>query len=326
MAKYVIGVDGGGTKTVGVLMDESGRIWSKEVGPSSNFQVIGAEKLGQVLSDLVKTLIVEAGLELDKPDYLYAGLAGAGRPADRQAISGVLAELDIAREFTVGTDAEAALGGAFAGGPGIILISGTGMICFGKGKDGTIVRSGGWGYLLGDEGSGYYIGQQAILAALKDLDGRGDKTSLRQRVEKEFNLPSIDLIISDIYSGKIDRTRIASLAPLVFEEAEKGDAVARQIVATAGTELGKLPAAVAKKLGIEDEKVTVALIGSVFKQRKVLEPYMRSEALKTVKEIEFIEPRFEPAIGSTILALQAEGVAITPELLKAIEISSKETL
>ncbi len=322
MAQYVMGIDGGGTKTIGVLMEDSGKVLARTVGESSNFQVVGGEKLGQVIKRIFDDLRKAAGVTVQSIDHLFAGLAGAGRPADRSAISEVLTTLRLAESYTVDSDAAAALGGAFAGGPGVILISGTGSICFGKDETGNLVRCSGWGYLLGDEGSGYFIGQQAIIAALKDLDGRGEQTSLRKVIEKKYDLASIDLIISQIYSGKIDRTEIAGIAPLVFEQAEIGDAVAQNIITTAGRELGKVVAAVAKKLGKQNDAVSVALVGSVFKQRDKLLPFVREEALRVAAKVDFIDPLFEPAVGAAILALQKLGVAVGKEILDQIKASA----
>lgn len=324
MLKYVIGIDGGGTKTIGVLVNETGQVLARKVGESSNFQVIGLEPLGQVLHKLIDGLVNESGIP-EKVTYLYAGLAGAGRPADREAISALVKSQNLAQAFTVDTDAAAALAGAFAGGPGIILISGTGAICFGKGKNDDLVRSGGWGYLLGDEGSGYYIGNRGILAALKDLDGRGAPTRLRMALENHFGIDCIDLIVSKIYSGDLDRTKISALASMVFNLAEQGDKVAKEIIRNAGLELGKQVAAVAEILGKRGIPVSVALIGSVFKRKWDLIPHMTETATSVVSSVDYIEPRFEPAIGSAILGLKKCGVTVNSKFLDTLERSIKAT-
>ncbi len=318
MHKIVVGLDGGGTKTKGILLKETGEILARVVGDSSNIQAIGADKLATVLHQIVLELAGKAGIQTTQITHLYAGLAGAGRASDREIIGKIIESQELAQRFTVDTDAAAALAGAFAGGPGIIVISGTGAICFGKNTAGEIFRCGGWGYLLGDEGSGYFIGQQAIVAALKDFDGRGEKTQLREEIEKRYQLNSIDLIISSIYSGKIDRTEIASLAPMVFECFDRGDAAARTIIQNAGQEIGKLVSATIKRMSMVGQNVKVALIGSIFKQKDTLMPFILTETGKLSSEVEFIEPRFEPDIGAAILALQKEKVEINESLLGKI--------
>ena len=309
MKKYVIGLDGGGTSTKGVLLDEKGQVCADSIGPSSNIQAIGDQELTKAFEQVILDLIAKAGIEKNKVSYLYAGLAGAGRPADRERISACLSSLDLVKDFTIDTDAMAALAGAFNGKAGIILISGTGAICFGKDENDNVVRCGGWGFLLGDEGSGFYFGQQAIIAALKDLDGRGEKTILGDKIKEFFGLEKIELIISPIYSNEIDRTKIASLAPIVFEEAAKNDKVAAEIVETAGKELGKVVAGVSKNLGMTGKSVSVALIGSVFNQRDTLIPLMSVEATKVVSQVTFIDPQNEPAVGAAILGLKKIGIS-----------------
>jgi len=321
MAKYVIGMDGGGTKTVGVLADGTGKILARATGDSSNLQVIGAEKLSGVLAGLVQELCRLAGLEKGAIDHLCAGLAGAGRPADRETIRGLIESQKLSRHNTVDTDAAAALSGAFAGGPGIIVISGTGSICFGKDGAGEIYRCGGWGFMLGDEGSGYFFGQQGLMAALKDLDGRGPKTRIREALEKRYNLRSIDMIISQIYAGKIDRAEIASNAPIIFDLCQEGDECAKQIIAAAGREIGKLVAATARRMGFSGKRVEVALIGSIFNQRQVLMPFMLEETGKVSDKVQFIDPRFKPEIGSVIIALQKEKVQLNDQVLTALALS-----
>ncbi len=318
MKKYIIGLDGGGTKTVAVMINENGEMLGRTQAGSSNIQAIGDKELAATLKTVVNNLLKQADIAAADIDHIYAGLAGAGRPSDRQRISAILDQLELSKHHTIDTDAMAALAGAFSNGPGIIVISGTGAICFGKDKEGKVVRCGGWGYLLGDEGSGFYIGQHAIMAALKDLDGRAAQTILRPRLEKKYNLDSIDLIISLIYSGQIDRTEIAGNAPLVFEAAKQNDKAAQQIVSQAGIELGKTIAATAKRLK-SDKTVQVALIGSVFKQKKTLLPFIEQETGQTSQAFEFIEPRWEPAVGSALLGLQREKIDINDALLETLQ-------
>jgi N-acetylglucosamine kinase-like BadF-type ATPase len=318
MKKHVIGLDGGGTKTVGVLLNNNGEMLGRTVAGSSNIQAIGEEELADTFKTLVKELLKQAKIENTEIDHIYAGLAGAGRPKDKERVAQVFDALNLTKAYTVDTDAMAALAGSFSGGSGIIVISGTGAICFGKDEQGNVVRCSGWGYLLGDEGSGFYIGQQAIMAALKDLDGRGVKTALRAELEKKYNLDSIDLIISPIYSGQIDRSEIASNAPLVFDLAEQGDAAAEQIIQQAGIELGKIVAATAKRMKKENKNIQVALIGSIFNRINVLLPFIKKETDPISRHIDFIEPRWEPAVGSALLGLQQEGISINDELLETL--------
>ena len=168
------------------------------------------------------------------------------------------------------------------------------------------------------------MGREAVSAALKDLDGRGDATSLRKRLEERFEASSIDLLIPRVYGGEIDRVAIANLAPLVLEEARKGDDVAREIISRAGRELGKLIRAVVHELSLGEESVRVALIGSVFSQKNILVPEMMKELEFGTPDI-FTEPEFDPAVGAALLALNAAGVDLDDNVMHRLHDSAKKS-
>lgn len=325
MNNYVIGVDGGGTKTEFVLLECSGNVIGRIKGDSTNYQVIGGEKLKKELIRGFNSLINNANINSNKIDHIFLGLAGAGRDSDRKEILSLFSDTEFVKKITVDSDAMAALAGAFGTAPGIIIISGTGAICFGKNSKGDIVRAGGWGYLLGDEGSGYFIGREAIIAALKDLDGRGEKTKLRSRLEKHFNLNSIDQIIPQIYQNKIDRVAIANLAIIVFEQANQGDTIAEEIIRRTGKELGLLAKAVAQRLSFENDEIKVALIGSIFKQKDLLVNEISKELYEVSWNIEINDPKFAPQFGAALLALQKAGIEVNEELKKKLEFSIKQS-
>ncbi|MBN2008642.1 hypothetical protein JW960_04760 [candidate division KSB1 bacterium] len=315
MDNFVIGVDGGGTKTEAVLVTQGGNIISRALGGSTNYQAVGGDKLKREILNMIDKLLKGANVPPAKITNIFLGLAGAGRKSDQETIERLFKDTEFQNSIVVDSDAIIALSGAFANQPGIILIAGTGAICFGRNSGGRVVRSGGWGYLLGDEGSGYYIGREAILAALKDLDGRGDRTSLRKEIEVKFQLRNIDEIIPRVYQQKIDRVAIADLTPMVFDEAKKGDEVAQMIIKQAGSELGKLAKSVAQKLGFSDDAIKVALIGSLFKQKEELINEIAKELYEISWDIEILDPQFGPSIGAAILALEKAEVEISEMVL-----------
>lgn len=316
MDNYVIGVDGGGTKTIGVLANYDGSVLAQFTGGASNYQVAGGKKLKAELENIFNNLLRLSKFPKQKVSHIYLGLAGAGRESDRSEIKALLADTSFAKGITVESDARVALAGAFGGKPGIILIAGTGAICFGKNVGSPVVRAGGWGYLLGDEGSGFFIGQQAIIAALKDLDGRSEKTSLRQLFESKYRLKQLDEIIPLIYKGKIDRTEISNLAPLVYEASQRGDAVAMNIIRSNGQELGKLARAVAEKLNLRHKPIHIAIIGGLFNFKEAFVNEIYKELYELSWDIEISEPRFPPAIGAVILSLEKCGVKINNNILE----------
>ncbi len=323
MTHYVIGVDGGGTKTELALIDLSGNLVGMEKVDSTNYQAVGAEKLRDELLEGFSSLINATNVDVGRIDHIFLGLAGAGRQKDQDEIKALFDDTIFRGKISVDSDAVVALAGAFGCQPGIIIIAGTGAICFGSNGVGKKVRSGGWGYLLGDEGSGYYIGREAILAALKDFDGRGEQTKLKERLRQLFKIDAIDKIIPLIYKNKIDRQAIAALAPLVFEMARDNDYVAEEIIRRTGFEMGLMAKAVARQLGFSGEEIKVALIGSVFKQKDMLISHISKELFEVSWNVTIVEPQFYPSIGAALMALKAKEIKIDEELLYNLETSIK---
>ncbi|MBC8183988.1 hypothetical protein H8E88_23075 [candidate division KSB1 bacterium] len=321
MTHYVIGVDGGGTKTELVLIDLEGNLVGMEKVGSTNYQAVGGERLRDELLEGFSALANATNVDIDRIDHIFLGLAGAGRQKDQEEIKALFDDTVFAGKITVDSDAIVALAGAFGTKPGIILIAGTGAICFGSNQDGNVVRSGGWGYLLGDEGSGFYIGREAIIAALKDYDGRGEKTKLKEELKQRFELDSIDKIIPLIYKNEIDRVAIANIAPLVFELAKGGDLISEEIIRKAGFEMGLLAKTVADQLGFSGEETNVALIGSIFKQKDMLVNQISKELFEISWNVTIVEPRFQPTFGAALMGLKKQNVHIDEVLLSNLEMS-----
>jgi N-acetylglucosamine kinase-like BadF-type ATPase len=321
MTHYVIGVDGGGTKTELALIDLSGNLVGMEKVGSTNYQAVGAEKLKDELLEGFSTLINSTNVDIDRIDHIFLGLAGAGRQKDQEEIKALFDDTIFKGKISVDSDAIVALAGAFGTTPGIIIIAGTGAICFGSNRDGKIVRCGGWGYLLGDEGSGYYIGKEAIIAALKDFDGRKERTLLKEKLQQRYGLDSIDKIIPLVYQNKIDRQEIAAIAPLVFELARQNDYIAEEIIRKTGLEMGLLAKSVANQLGFSGEEIKVSLIGSIFKQREMLISHISKELFEISWNVSIVEPQFHPSIGAALMALKKKALEINSELLNNLETS-----
>ncbi len=314
---YLIGIDGGGTKTRSIAADINGRIvGATEVGPS-NFLAVGEEGIKRIVSEIMSLFEIRGCFDPKQMDCCVLGLAGAGREKDQQRALQAVRALGLPGEIIVESDAYVALMGAFEGRPGIIIISGTGSICFGLDDAGKLHRCGGWGYLLGDEGSGYYIGHQGVLAALKDHDGRGEPTMLRQEIESHLGVSRIDEIISQVYAEQsLGKENIANLAPLVFECADSGDTVSERIVSEAAKELAEMIRSVGTKLAQPGGRIEVAHTGSVFQQKEKLIPRIKKHLQSSFREVEIHEPSLEPALGAIILGLRRLKVPLTPEILK----------
>jgi N-acetylglucosamine kinase-like BadF-type ATPase len=313
--KYFLGFDGGGTHLRGCLIDESGNVLAAALHPPVSFPKL-KEKIGEPVAALANELQKRGGLSGATISAAGFCSTGVGRPADRELVERALDEKKIAQKIIAESDALAALTGAFGGAPGIIVIAGTGVICFGRAPNGEIIRVGGWGYLLGDEGSGFAVAQAALIAALKDWDGRGAKTALRAIFEKHFAVASVELMISQIYSSDFDRGKFAELAPLVFAAADQGDAVAQEIIKNAGRGHGDLIRAALKR-GHWPTPVPLALIGNLFRRRDALLPGLRE--IVSEQDFHLMSPRFEPAVGAALLAMMAAGISLAKNFLKNLE-------
>jgi N-acetylglucosamine kinase-like BadF-type ATPase len=313
--KYILGIDGGGTHLSGCLIDLSGEVLAFAAHPPASFPKL-KEQIAEPIAKLLRELQACAGLPFT-PAYA-AGFCstGIGRASEREIAERVLREKNLVEKIVAESDFLAALTGAFGGGPGIIVIAGTGAVAVGRTPSGDILRVGGWGYLLGDEGSGFALAQSALIAALKDWDGRGPQTALRQIFEQHFAVASIDLIISQIYGGEYDRGKIAELAPLVFEAAESGDGVAMAIVRQTGRELGNLVQAAVKR-GQWESPIPLALIGNLFRRRERLLTAMW-EVLPT-EQFHLMPPRFEPVVGAALLAMLALAIPFDENFLTKLE-------
>lgn len=253
-----LGVDGGATKTLAVIVDVMGRELGRGTAGSGNQAAVGPERA--VAS--IRTAVAEAMRQVEGSEPFCAawiGLAGVDRPGDRDRLLPHLRTL--AETVRLTNDAELALT-ALTGAVGVAVIAGTGSIALGRDTAGKTARAGGWGHIIGDEGSGYELGRRALQAAARASDGRGPQTALLPAIVREWDLPRADGMIGHVYPDG-DKGTIARLSALVFAAARTGDDVARRIVREAATELALATIAVGKMLDFADEKLPVALAGGM---------------------------------------------------------------
>lgn len=224
----VLGVDGGGTRTRALLVDDDGIPLGRGEGPAGIVGPEGADAAARAVEAAARGALAEAGSQ-GPVDVLWAGLAGAGSESRRRAARSELETLGLARRVAVGTDVEAAFRDAFSPGEsGILLVAGTGSIALGRRAGGPWIRVGGWGALLGDEGSGYRLGLEAARSVLRGYDGRAPGTDLRDPVLDAFGLEAPPELV-DALAG-VPKARIATLAEIVADVADRGDATAGALV------------------------------------------------------------------------------------------------
>jgi glucosamine kinase len=254
------GVDGGGTKSTLLLSDAAGNELARVSGAAGLVDPRHPERSAEVIAQLVRMASAQAGLS-GAPAALCAGLAGVGNEAERVAVEQALA--GAARSVRVVSDGEIALHGAFGGGPGVLLIAGTGSVAYGRGPDGRMDRSGGWGMYVGDEGSGYALGRAALAAALRSVDGREAETRLLPLVLEVLKLDGPRGIPP--WAGRAAKGDIASLARHVLDLAAAGDAVALRLVEHQAAELASHVMALAHRLGPWLGDVPVVFHGGVLR-------------------------------------------------------------
>lgn len=309
--EWAIGVDGGGTHTRAALVDGAGVVRGVRVGGCGNFQRIGTTGLQTLLDELLSPLLALAGVDSAS---LCLALAGAGRTAEQEEIALMMKRGGWRGRVCVESDARAALEGAHAGGPGLIAIAGTGSIVLGKNNRQELVRAGGWGPLLGDEGSAYYLGLQALQAATRNLDGAGPDTELVGELVADLGLQSWDQLVPEVYGGRINHARIAALGPLVSVVAERGDVVALDIVDRAGAALGVQIAAVADRLGLVDG-ADLCCMGGVFSAGGLLQPALQRAAAQRMGHLS-VRPALLPAmLGAVLLAWGQKGQQLDEDQL-----------
>lgn len=254
------GVDGGGTRSTLLLADAAGNELARVSGAAGLVDPRHPERSAEVIAQLVRVASAQAGLR-EPPAVLCAGLAGVGNEAERVAVERALA--GAAGTVRVVSDGEIALHGAFGGGPGVLLIAGTGSVAYGRGPDRRMERCGGWGMYVGDEGSGYAIGRSALEAALRSVDGREAETRLLPVVLELLKLDGPRGIPP--WAGRAAKGDVASLARHVLELAAAGDAVALRVVEHQARELASHVIALAHRLGPWPGDVPVVFHGGVLR-------------------------------------------------------------
>jgi N-acetylglucosamine kinase len=266
---------------------------------------VGEEVAEASLQTAIRDVLEAAGLEAAGVTALGLGLAGAARPQDQEVIRGMLFRIARFPCVLITHDAETALVGAIGRRYGVALIAGTGAIAYGVNARGESRRADGWGYLLGDEGSAYWIGREALRAAARAHDERGPVTDLVERLLLHLGLADASRLIRHVYAGGFGVPQVAALAPLVEQAALDGDFAAQAILRQAGWHLGGTLRAVILGLRMAKRTFDVALMGGVLHAQGMV----RATVVSTLGEIAphacAIEPLHDAAWGAALLAQQA---------------------
>jgi glucosamine kinase len=329
-----LGIDGGGTRTTAWLANEAGRILARAVTGPSNPLKVGFEAAQRELLRAARTTLRQAGVgacfrppnirdplngkaavaplrerrrqpshsdraqRVPALDAVCVGLAGVDRPQVHRRLCTWLRKSIPARFHLLTTDAAIALRAAIGDSPGVIVVSGTGSIAYGRDDRGRVLRSGGWGVAYDDAGSGYELGHKAIVAALHDYDGRGRYTQLSAKVCQALRIPDITQVVPKSLTPR----QIAALFPLVLEAARRRDFVARELCEQGGRDLAGLAGALLKRLGWLRRVVPVVCAGGVFRSSPRIRRSFARYLHRAAPQARVLLLRHPPVEGALALA------------------------
>lgn len=296
---YVMGIDGGGSTVRVVIATPDLDVRAEYIGPTVNPNLVGRDKAANRIQTAMRETLRQAGLAPEQIARTSIGVAGAANryawsiPWLTQVVAGATPQAVIVPS----SDYEIALVGAHGQRLGILLLAGTGSLAYGVNAAGQAALVGGWGYLLGDEGSGYWLGTQALRAVVRMADGRGRHTMLYPAVLDALNLAQPLELISWLYAPDANRVRdVARLAPLALDCAAQGDSVARAMVETGARDLALAVRSVAQRVDLRPQQVAFA--GSL-----LTSPNPLSDLVCEMIGLSAIPaPKYTPVMGAAILA------------------------
>jgi len=307
-----LGVDGGQTATVALIADETGCVLgSGEAGPCNHVQGAGGrEKFIAAVRESLEEACRQAGVA---PEFAAACLGFSGGPDDKEALVREILSVEkllVTDDATIALTGASALTGAVGRQPGIVTIAGTGSISCGRNAAGRRARAGGWGYVFGDEGSGFDLVRQALRAALRFEEGWGPQTALRVMLLTQTGARTANELMHRFYTTDFPRSRIAALAPCINDAAAQGDVLAIELLHAAAGQLAMITAAVRGQLFTAREPVRVSWMGGVFRSERVRE---RFHTLVELEDGCTAGPAAQrPAVGALMEAFELAGLAVEP--------------
>ena len=303
---YVIGVDGGGSKTEAVVLDKQGQVAGRGQGGSANYHNVGLAAAKTALQTAMAGALRQARLSREQISAAAWALAGAGRAEDRRRFFELAAELLPGVPVQVEHDALAALVGGLGRRRGIALIAGTGMIAYGEDGQGQQARAGGWGTLL-DQGSGYALGLAALRAISMAADGRDHPIRLAERLLTGLKITTPAEIPNWLYAPERSVADIAALAPQVLAEAARGDMIAVGLAAQGAEALAEATDAVARRLGLWGEPFSLVLSGGLLTSNDFYRRLVAQAIQSRIPGSQLQPPQADPAVGAARLALESLG-------------------
>lgn len=312
-AMHVLGIDAGGTKTVCQLADDLGAVIAEARGSGANLRAAGHFEVERVFRRLIDDVLAHRDV---RPDAICVGIAGADREHDAETVREIIRRVGHDVPTVVVNDALVALVAGVGDHAGVVIVAGTGSIAYGRDSAGRAARAGGWGYLLGDEGGGFWIGRAALSAVVRQFDQRGPATLLTDLVLTQMGLTSPAEVIQAVYDHGLPRHVIAGIADVVEHATGAGDAVAADILARAATELASAASSVVSRLAMRGEVFQTILAGGIFRGIPSLASRVEAQMAEVAPRSTVRRLDAEPAYGAVRLALAAaRGRVVIPSYL-----------
>ena len=297
---YVLGVDGGATKTVALIGTKT-KILARGESGSSNYHNIGAVAAGKAIKAAYADAKKQAGLHRGRVEVAVVALAAVDSVNGIRIARRFVRRANLARKTFVIHDSVAAFYAATGGEPGIIVNSGTGCFAAGVNRAGECVRVGGWGFLIDDKGSAFDIGMKAITLAFRMMDGRTPRTGLVALLTNKLRVRRLDEILDGIYSNRIGVEQIAELAPSI-SRASRHDEVCKQILRETATSLAELACTTARRLKMTKTTFPLAMVGGGFKSGNDFVERFTSIVRAECPHARFLRLKDEPAKGAYLIA------------------------
>jgi N-acetylglucosamine kinase-like BadF-type ATPase len=321
--RILAGIDGGGTRTRLALSFEDGNLMGYAEAGSCSFIDLGRDAAREELARVWASGWGAAGAVPSRSDALFMGLGSVLSEADARTNCDLAVELGLseARNVRADNDAWNAHAGALMGGPGLLVISGTGSVCLGRSESGAVWRAGGWGHLLNDIGSAYALGHEALIAATRDADGRGNATTLTALVRETLGLTNMKEIFRRVHYEGVPRAAIAALAPNVVRHACGGDKTAEAILNRNAEGLAEMAATAARKLNLTAPKV--ALRGGLITNAEMFRRLFLDKLAFQLPGFTLVDDGLDPVFGAVLLArMQLDGAEFPARFINNLRASA----
>lgn len=300
--RFVVGVDGGGTKTAAAVVGDDLRETGTGVAGPSNYRSVGMESASQAIHDAVEQALGAAGLKLEQVEAICMCLSGFDTELDLPVPQRAVTLLGFTGAAVFENDVVGAWAAVTGGDPGVVAIAGTGATALGMNARGEMWRVDGWDYILGDAGGGYRIGLDGIHAAMKMLDGRLTPTPLLAKMASFYGVDDALGMRRLADSGTLGKLHIADFSRHVADAAGEGDAVAQSILRQASADITEDIQAIVTQLKMRDDAFPLGAVGSVFKSEEYVLNPLRARLAQIAPRATFATPRYPPEVGAAIVA------------------------